>query len=317
MVSSTKVRVGVIGAGYFGNFHLKHYSLMDEVKLEGVVDIMKEKAVEMAYRYNIRAYDNPLQIMDKVDAVSIVVPTKKHYQLAKEFLSRGVNVLVEKPLTETIDEAEELVDIARSKGALLQVGHLERFNPAFIRVKDQIKRPLFIEAHRLSTFVGRGIDVDVILDLMIHDLDLILYMVESEVKSVNSVGIPILTPKVDIANVRIEFYDGCVANITASRISQKTMRKIRIFQSDAYFSLDFASREATVIKKETPSNTEEISTISTHPYPANSKSSLREELTFFIKSIIDNTPPMVSGEDGINVLKVIKEITSNFKNPSI
>jgi len=251
MDSKKKVRVGVIGAGYFGSFHLKHYSMLEDVQLVGVVDIIKEKAQKVAHRYNISAYDNPLEIIDKVDAVSIVVPTNKHYQLAKEFLLHGINVLVEKPMTETIDEAEELIEIAKAKGCLLQVGHLERFNPAFVRVKEQIKRPMFIEAHRLSSFVGRGIDVDVILDLMIHDLDLILDMVKSKVKIIHAVGIPVLTPKVDIANVRIEFYDGCVANITASRISQKTMRKIRIFQSDAYFSLDFALKEATVIKKDT------------------------------------------------------------------
>jgi predicted dehydrogenase len=312
-----KVRVGVIGAGYFGNFHLKHYSLMGEVKIEGVVDVVKNRAQEVAYRYNIPAYDNPLKIIDKVDAVSIVVPTKKHYELAKEFLSCHVDVLIEKPMTETIEEAKELTEIAKKNGCLLQVGHLERFNPAFTRVKDQIKKPVFIEAHRLSSFVERGIDVDVVLDLMIHDLDLILYMVKSKVKTVHSVGIPILTPNIDIANVRIEFYDGCVANVTASRISQKTMRKIRIFQSDAYFSLDFSSKEAIVIKKEAPSNSKGYPEIKAYPYPSYNQSSLKEELTFFIKSVINKTPPLVTGEDGIKVLKIVKEITSHFKIPSI
>ncbi|MBT9440161.1 MAG: Gfo/Idh/MocA family oxidoreductase, partial [Desulfobacterales bacterium] len=229
-----KLRVGVIGTGYLGKFHAEKYAGMDEVELVGVVDIEKEKAENTAANFGISAYTNYKDLFGKVDAVSIVVPTPVHFTVSKNFLENGIDVLIEKPITTTLEEADELIKIAESKDLIIQVGHLERFNPAVVALQDIVKNPRFIESHRLSIYKERCTDVSVILDLMIHDIDIILNFVRYSIKSIHAAGIPVISKHVDIANARLEFENGCVANVTASRISTKNERKIRLFQKDAY-----------------------------------------------------------------------------------
>jgi lipid-A-disaccharide synthase len=231
-----QIRVGVVGVGYLGKFHAEKYSHMNAVELVGVVDIDSSKAQKIAKQVNTNAFTHYDQLFGKVDAVSIAVPTPVHYAVGKAFLNRDVDVLIEKPMTTSIEEADELIETAEAGGLILQVGHLERFNPAAVALQDIVKRPLFIEAHRLSVFKDRSTDVSVVLDLM----------GQAEIKSIHAAGAPVICEHVDIANVRLEFDNGCVANVTASRISAKNERKIRIFQKDAYISVDFANHDITV-----------------------------------------------------------------------
>ncbi|MFZ3048327.1 MAG: Gfo/Idh/MocA family oxidoreductase, partial [Desulfatirhabdiaceae bacterium] len=241
-----KIKVGVIGVGYLGKFHAEKYSRMANVDLIGVVDSDPERATEIAEQFHTTPYFSHQDIIGKVDAVSIAVPTPDHFAVCRDFLEANIDVLIEKPITDCLDEADHLVDLARHRGRVLQVGHLERFNPAVVALKDIISRPMFIESHRLSIYKPRCIDVSVILDLMIHDIDLILGFVRSEIRDIHASGIPVISGHIDIASVRLEFDNGCVANVTASRISLKNERKLRLFKKDAYVSIDFASRDILV-----------------------------------------------------------------------
>ena len=244
-----KLRVGVIGVGYLGKFHAEKYAHMDHVDLVGVVDTVKDNAVNVARKLGTTAYLDHKDLFGKVDAVSIVVPTPLHFDISSDFLKNNVDVLIEKPMTTTLEEADELIRISESRNLMIQVGHLERFNPAVIALQDIVNQPMFIESHRLSVYNERGTDVSVVLDLMIHDIDIILNFVKSDIKNIHAAGIPVISEHVDIANARLEFTNGCVANVTASRISTKNERKIRLFQRDAYVSVDFAHHEITVIQK--------------------------------------------------------------------
>ncbi|MBU4463009.1 MAG: Gfo/Idh/MocA family oxidoreductase, partial [Proteobacteria bacterium] len=244
-----KLRVGVIGAGYLGKFHAEKYARMDNVDLVGVVDKNRSLAENVAGNYNARAYIDHKELLGKVDAASIVVSTPEHYAVSKDFLENDVDLLIEKPMTVALEEADELIRIAESRGLIIQVGHLERFNPAVVALRDIVKNPMFIESHRLSIYHSRGTDVSVVLDLMIHDIDIILNFVRSDIKTIHAAGIPVISEHVDIANARLEFESGCIANVTASRISTKNERKVRLFQKDAYISVDFANRKITVINK--------------------------------------------------------------------
>jgi len=243
------IRAAVVGVGYLGQFHAQKYAKMENVELVGVVDTDIERAHEIASALSSRAYSNYRDLFGKVDAVSIVVPTSAHFEVSRAFLEHNIDLLIEKPITTTIEEADALIGISESRGLLVQVGHLERYNPAVVALKDIIKNPIFIESHRLSIFKSRATDVSVVLDLMIHDIDIILNFVKSEQKHIHATGMPVVTANVDIANARLEFRNGCVANITASRISMKDERKIRIFQRDAYISIDFANHEATIVHR--------------------------------------------------------------------
>ncbi len=244
------VRTGVIGTGYLGKFHADKYSELAESELVGIVDTDYEAAQTISNRLNVPAFKSYEELFDRVDAVSIVVPTELHHKIAKDFLLNGIDVLVEKPMTTTLEEAEDLIVTAKKNKCVLQVGHLERFNAAVLALNNVIKQPLFIESHRLAPFKDRGTDVDVILDIMIHDIDIILNIVGSPVKAIHAVGVPVVSSENnDIANVRLEFESGCVANVTASRISAKEMRKIRIFQHDAYLSIDYAAQQVEVYGK--------------------------------------------------------------------
>jgi len=225
-----EIRAGVIGVGYLGKFHAEKYAAMDNVRLVGVGDIDRSRAEDIAARLGSQSVTDYRNLLSRVDAVSIVVPTESHFNVGLEFLNHDTDVLIEKPMTTTLEQADELIDVAESRGRILQIGHLERFNPAVLALKDIITRPMFIEAHRLSIFKDRSTDVSVVLDLMIHDIDIILNIVKSEIKSIHAAGAPVICEHADIANVRLQFESGCVANITASRISAKNQRKIRFFQ---------------------------------------------------------------------------------------
>ncbi|MGA8178473.1 MAG: Gfo/Idh/MocA family oxidoreductase, partial [Desulfobacterales bacterium] len=244
-----KLRVGVVGVGYLGQFHAEKYARMTDVELVGIVDIDESRAQTVADKANTTAYTTHQTLFGKVDAVSIAVPTPSHFVIARDFLLNNIDILIEKPITVTIEEADELIRLAESNNLMIQVGHLERFNPAIVALKNIVKQPMFIESHRLSIFKGRCTDVSVVLDLMIHDIDLILHFVRSGISAIHASGVPVVSEHVDIANARLEFESGCVANITASRISTKNERKIRLFQRDAYVSVDFSKREITAIQQ--------------------------------------------------------------------
>ncbi|HIC91741.1 MAG TPA: Gfo/Idh/MocA family oxidoreductase [Syntrophaceae bacterium] len=304
-----KIKVGVIGVGYLGRFHAEKYAKMDNVDLVGVVDINQERAHLVSKNVAAQAYFDYRELFGKIDAVSIVVPTPLHGEIAAACLSQGIDCLIEKPMTTTLDEADRLIYEAESRGLILQIGHLERFNPAIMAMKDLLGTPMFIESHRLrSPFHDRGTDVDVVLDLMIHDIDIILSIVSSNLKEIQAVGVPVLSSSIDIANARLHFESGCVANITASRISGKQMRKIRIFQEDAYLSVDCAHRNITVVKRVK----NKVSKVITNELKFAQGDSLQEELATFIRSVRERTPPMVSGREGRRALQVALMITDEI-----
>ena len=307
-----KLRVGVIGAGYLGKFHAEKYAGMDEVELVGVVDIEKEKAENTAATLGISAYTNYKDLFGKVDAVSVVVPTPAHFAVSKNFLENGIDVLIEKPITTTLEEADELIEIAESKGLIIQVGHLERFNPAVIALQDIVKNPRFIESHRLSIYKERCTDVSVILDLMIHDIDIILNFVRYSIKGIHAAGIPVISKHVDIANARLEFENGCVANVTASRISIKNERKIRLFQRDAYVSVDFANHEITVIRQNKKSSNSLIPGMEIKHLCFAKSDALKDELKSFVKSVQNRTAPKVTGKMGRDALKTALSIMNQI-----
>ncbi len=307
------LRVGVIGVGYLGKFHAEKYARMDGVELAGVVDIIPERAKGIAKRHGTAPYTDYRDLMGQVDAVSVAVPTPLHFPISRDFLENDVDVLIEKPITETLEEADALIKIADSGGPIIQVGHLERFNPAVIALREVVTYPLFIESHRLHIFRERGTEVDVVLDLMIHDLDIILNFVKSEVKSVHAAGVPVVSSRVDIANARLVFKNGCVANITASRISLKDMRKIRIFQKDTYVSVDYANHDITIIRKNGKGIELPIPGMSLQRSSFEKADSLESELEAFVQSVRNREAPLVSGRDGRNALRVALDIMQQIE----
>ncbi len=300
--------MGVIGTGYLGKFHAEKYAAMEDAELIGIVDINRKQAEEVAEKLEVSAYFRPEDILGKVDAVSIVVPTPLHYPVSRLFLEHDVDVLIEKPITTTLNEADSLIDLAESRGLIIQVGHLERFNPAVIALEDVLGVPMFIESHRLSIFQPRGTDVDVVLDLMIHDIDIILNLVQSEVTGIQASGIPVITGHGDIANARLEFANGCVANVTASRIALKNERKIRLFQRDAYIAVDFANREITVIRRDGKQADGVIPGTDINRRCFTKSDALKEELVSFVQSVKNRVAPEVTGSMGRDALKVALSI---------
>jgi predicted dehydrogenase len=314
-----KIKVGVVGVGHLGKYHVEKYARMPDVELVGIADTHRQRREAISRQYKISGYEDYRQLLSKIEAVSIVVPTTLHATVAKDFLNQRIDVLIEKPISRSLSEAEELITLAKTQNCLLQIGHLERFNPAYLKTKPYITSPLFIESHRLSPFKARGTDVDVILDLMIHDLDLILHQVQSVPQQIQAVGVPVVSPRVDIANVRIRFQNGCVANITASRISLQEMRKMRIFQPSAYISLDFGQKSYTVVRLE---QTEGQSSPEPRFFSENgtidSGDALEMELQSFIEVIRTRQDPVVCGEDGKKALAMAlwinEEIEKNAKS---
>lgn len=311
-----KLRVGVIGAGYLGKFHAEKYAGMDHVNLVGVVDADRTQADTVAAAVSAPALTDCRDLLGAVDAVSIVVPTPAHFAVSKMFLQNGVDVLIEKPMTTILDEADELIDIAEARGRIIQVGHLERFNPAVVALREIVREPLFIESHRLSLFQPRGTDVSVVLDLMIHDIDIILNLAGSAVQTTHAAGTPVITDLVDIANARLEFASGCVANVTASRISMKSERKIRLFQRDAYISVDFANRGITVVRPGdgNPDNPIPHTKVEQKAFPQ--VDALDDELRSFVHAVIHRHAPEVTGEMGRDALKVALNIMAQIQKTS-
>lgn len=312
MDPNRRIRVGVIGVGYLGRYHAQKYAQMEDVELVAVVDVSEERARSVAREVGTRPYTDFRDVVDDVDAVSIVVPTKYHYDIAKFFLEKGVHALVEKPITEHLHQARELIDISRRKGLVLQVGHLERFNPAIGFLEEHLQEPLFIEAHRLSGFKERALDVDVILDLMIHDIDLTLAFVASEIEEIRAVGVPVLSNKVDIANARIMFRNGCNANLTASRISLQSMRRMRVFQPGLYLSADCLEQKNLMVTAD-PSRPGFQAIVPT-PVSHEKRDILMEELKCFVACVKAQRPPKVDGEAAYMALKVAQAIKDEIRS---
>lgn len=306
-----KIRVGVVGTGHLGNYHLQKYQKLPNCEVVGVADVVKESALLAAEKYNCDAMFDHRDLIGKVDAVSIAVPTKAHHEVARDFLESGIDVLLEKPIAATLQEAEELVAISDKKGVILQIGFIERFNPAIVSLERIMGAPVFIEAHRLHPFGSRGTDVDVVLDLMIHDLDIILHFAKSPVKSVEAVGVPVLSDKVDIANARITFQNGCVANITASRITNKKMQKIRFFGVEGYHSVDYGKRELVSLVRKN-GHGDRIEIVPSY-VEVKKEDPLEKEIVSFLDSVIRKVPPVVSGADGRESLKLAIFIIDKMK----
>jgi len=303
------LRAAVIGAGYLGNFHAQKYAALDGATLEGVVDVDAQRAAAVAHAAGARAFTDYRELLGRIDVASIVVPTDLHYEVAKACLEAGVHILVEKPVTRTVQEAAELVEVAARRARVFQVGHLERFNPAILAVRDQITRPLFIESDRLAVFKPRGTDVNVVLDVMIHDIDLILSFARSEITAVRASGFPVLTPAVDIANARIEFADGCVADVSASRVSQQSLRKLRIFQPDQYLSIDCENFHVRTVRKEGSGiGPDGMPRIVSAEQKFEKADPLLAEIRSFLEAVRTGQPPPVSGEDGRRALEVALEV---------
>ncbi len=300
-----RLRVAVIGVGHLGEYHVQKYKAILNVELLGVVDTNPRRLQEIAQRYDVKGYGDHSEVLDLVDAVSLCVPTEKHFEVARDVLSEDVHLLIEKPITYRLEPADALINMARERGLVLQVGLVERFNPAVIEMKSLLNKPIFFEAHRMNLFTVRGTDVDVVLDLMIHDLDIILSAVKSEVKDVHAVGMRVITDKTDIANVRIIFENGTAANLTASRVSGKMLRKIRVFQPDAYISADCGKRQLTIIRlddKKRDSNNFPSVTTSKNEHPGTDP--LADQISSFVNAVINGSEPVVSGQDGRNALKI-------------
>ena len=303
-----KIRICVVGVGYLGKFHAEKYAKMDYVDLIGVVDPRRSLADGIALKFNTQAFYNHRDIIGKVDAVSVVVPTSEHFIVSKDFLENDIDVLIEKPMTTTLEQADELIRISEARGLLIQVGQLERFNPAVVALKDVVKKPMFIESHRLSIFKDRCTDVSVVLDLMIHDIDIILNFVKSNIKSVHASGISVISNHVDIANARLTFETGCVANVTASRISTKNERKIRMFQKDAYVSVDFANHDITLIQKSSSASDGIVPGAEIRKLTFSKSDALENELSAFVHAVSLREVPEVTGQMGRDALKIALQI---------
>ena len=296
-----KIRVGVIGVGHLGSIHARIYRALPGCCLEAICDTDKNRLDQMVRELETPGYRDYRELLGKVDAVSIAAPTKLHYEIASEFLLNNTHALVEKPFTTNLEEADSLIKIAKKNKLILQVGHIERFNSAFAATRELIKDPKFIECHRLSPFPHRSVDVGAVLDIMIHDIDIVLGLVDSKIKTIEAVGVNVLTALEDIANARITFSNGCVANLTASRVSDEVMRKIRIFQEDTYISLDYKEAKASVYKKDG------LRIIKTD-LPIEKEQPLTKELASFIDCVIEHSEPLVSGVVAREALKVALEI---------
>lgn len=304
---SKKLRVGVVGVGYLGRFHALIYSRMENVELVGVVDSNAETAARVAEEAGCKVFARGEDLIGQVDAVSIVVPTSLHLAEARPFLQQGVHMLLEKPIASTVEEGREVVALAKAGGAILQIGHLERFNAGVMALADRIVRPRFIEAHRMGGFVARATDVDVVSDLMIHDIDIILSLVESEITTISAVGTPVLTSHVDIANARLEFANGTVANVIASRVSEKKMRRIRVFEENRYESLDFIEqRIETAYPRPRPG--EEWPEVVLEKIDIDPVKPLDAELAAFADCVLFKREPLVNGEVGQEALEVAQRV---------
>lgn len=322
------LKVGIFGTGHLGKFHVANWLEMPDVEIVGFYDPNDEAAIDTMERFGLKRFEAMETLMDLVDAVDVITPTQFHYPVCEMALRKSKHVFVEKPLASDLDEANGLIKLVQEAKVKFQVGHVERFNPAFLALEGRKLVPMFIEVHRLAQFNPRGTEVSVILDLMIHDIDIVLHLVDSDIKNISASGVAVMTDTPDIANVRIEFMNGCVANLTSSRISMKKMRKMRIFQKDAYIGIDFLDKKTEVIRLkndqetddmftfdiETPTGTKQIAVEN----PVISKvNAIKAELTAFKDAIINNTPTVVSEQDGFMALQVAQQILTKIKQNGI
>ncbi|MBI4527634.1 MAG: Gfo/Idh/MocA family oxidoreductase [Deltaproteobacteria bacterium] len=305
-----RVSVAVVGVGYVGRFHAEKYAASHNARLVAVADIDQSRATEVGGRLGVGAFTDYRELYGRVQCVSVAVPTRLHYQVARDFLTAGLDVLVEKPMAATLEEARELAAVASEKNLILQIGHLERFNPAIRRLEGVVREPKFVECHRLAPFIERGTDVDVVFDLMIHDLDVIGSLVRSPVQRVEAVGVAVLTDKPDIANARIAFSNGCIANITSSRVSMKRERKIRIFQPDAYISIDYDRRSAQIYRR--PEKGAKWEQIRGETIEIPEGDALSDEIESFLTAVQQRSRPLVSGEDGLRALEIAAMISDQL-----
>lgn len=321
------LKIGIVGVGHLGKFHLNNWLEINDVEVVGFVDPNDEVANEVMEKYSIKRFFDTEDFLSRCDAIDIVAPTNYHYEWCEKAIKLGKHVFVEKPFAHTMEEARQLVKLAKESNIKLQVGHVERFNPAFLALKEFDLNPVFIEVHRLAQFNPRGTEVSVILDLMIHDIDIILSLVKSDVKKISASGVAVMTDTPDIANVRIEFDNGCVANLTSSRISMKRMRKMRVFQKDAYISIDFLDKKTEIIKLKEPQDKDVFAfdiatpngnkTIAIANPPVPQINAIKQELEEFKDAINNNTQTVVSEIDGLKAMDVAHQILAKIGNASI
>ena len=314
------IRVGVIGVGHLGYHHARNYASLPGVNLAGIVDTDPGRAGKAADDFGVPCYGTASELAAAgVDAVSVVVPTTLHHPIALDLLRAGVDVLVEKPIAANIAEARELVTVAGQNRRILQVGHIERFNGAVMALAKTVKEPRFIECHRLSPYPNRGHDVSVVLDLMIHDLDIVLALAGRDVTSIDAVGVAVFSPSEDIANARLRFGSGCVANLTSSRVAPERMRKIRVFETDAYLSTDYSEQEVLRYRKKpgpVPSGVSPMEHITVESLPVSREEPLKLEIESFIRCVKDRTRPLVAGEDGLAALEIAEQIIDFIRRHS-
>lgn len=321
------LKVGVFGVGHLGKFHLNNWKEIDGAELTGFYDPSESSAAEIKQQYGLTQFKSADELIESCDAVDIVAPTTEHYALCKKAILKSKHVFVEKPLAHTMDEAREIVKLAKEANIKFQVGHVERFNPALLAAKEHSLEPMFIEVHRLAQFNPRGTDVSVILDLMIHDIDIILSLVKSNVRNVFANGVSVLSETPDIANVRIEFDNGCVANLTSSRISMKKMRKMRLFQKDSYVGIDFLEKKTEIIKYKTPEDKDVFSfdidtghgkkTIAIASPVIKENNAIKMELESFVEAISKNKIPVVSEIDGLRAMEVAHRILEKISRNQV
>jgi predicted dehydrogenase len=302
------MRCAVIGAGYLGRFHAQKYAGLANCELVGIADPSPEARARLTAELGVATHADYRELLGRVDAVSIATPTASHHPVARDFLRAGAHVLVEKPITATADEARELISLAAAAGRVLQVGHLERFNPVIVAVAGELENPRFIESNRLAPFKPRGTDVSVVLDLMIHDIDLIEHIVRSPIASIDAIGAPVFTDEIDIANARIRFANGCVADVTASRISLKAERKLRVFQADAYLSIDLQQKLLTVVRRPAVIEENAMPKVEMQERSFEPGDALQAEIVAFLDAAERGVPAVVTGEDGLRALETATRI---------
>ena len=321
------LKIGIFGAGHLGKFHINNWKEIDGIEIVGFHDTNNETAKEVEKQYGIKHYENSDTLIDSIDAADIITPTQFHFEICEKLLRKSKHVFVEKPMVNNMDEADQILKLVRESNTKFQVGHVERFNPALLALKGRNLNPMFIEVHRLAQFNPRGTEVSVILDLMIHDIDIILHLVKSDVKNISASGVSVMTETPDIANVRIEFHNGCVANLTSSRISMKKMRKMRLFQKDSYIGIDFLEKKTEIIKLklkedkdlfsfdiETPNG---VRTIAVENPETTNTNAIKAELTAFRDAILENTQTPVSELDGYMAMDVAHKILAKIKQASM
>ncbi|MBL8189130.1 MAG: Gfo/Idh/MocA family oxidoreductase [Acidobacteria bacterium] len=314
---SQKIKTAVIGVGHLGKEHARVYHSLEQCDLVAVCDTNESGGHLIAEKYGARYTKDYRELLGEVEAVSVATPTVNHHEVTCAFLEAGVGVLVEKPISRTLEEADEMIRLAEAKNVVLQVGHIERFNPAFQALQRELTSPKFFEAHRMGIFTMRSLDIDVVMDLMVHELDIIATLTGSEVVKIEAVGIPILTQKIDLANARLEFANGCIANITASRVSAERLRKLRVFQPNEYYSLDYAEQQVGVFKLTPPKTAGALPEIVAQGLDITKREPLLAEIESFVSAVSANTVPVVTGAEGRRALALAIEVLDKIKAHSV